>query len=118
MEKRVANWILGVMLTGLLIGLAAIPLVSCSKSGGGDDGGSSVTTTTTPPPGAPTPRPTIPSSQPTPEPYEPCPGDIKDCDDFSTQAQAQAWFNSYYGECGDVANLDGDNDGRACEGLP
>lgn len=39
------------------------------------------------------------------------PGDSKDCSDFSTQAEAQAWFDTYYPTYGDVANLDGDNDG-------
>ncbi len=116
MEKRVGNWILGVMLTGVLVGLAAIPLLSCSSSGGGGDDAPEATPT--PPPGAPTPRPTAPAPQPTPEPYEPCPGNIKNCSDFATQAEAQAWFDKYYGQCGDVADLDRDNDGIACESLP
>jgi hypothetical protein len=55
-------------------------------------------------------------------PFEPpvvsCPGDIKNCSDFATQAEAQAWFDDYYPYCGDVANLDGNNDGVACESLP
>jgi hypothetical protein len=42
----------------------------------------------------------------------------RDCADFSTHAQAQAWFEYYYPYYGDFANLDGDNDGQACESLP
>lgn len=43
------------------------------------------------------------------------PGDSKNCDDFATQALAQAWFNTYFPRFGDVARLDGDGDGIACE---
>lgn len=39
----------------------------------------------------------------------------KKCSDFSTQAEAQAAYNSNP-ECYD--DLDGDNDGVPCEGLP
>ena len=43
----------------------------------------------------------------------------KDCSDFATQAQAQAWFDSHGGSpSNDVAGLDGDRDGKACESLP
>ncbi len=45
------------------------------------------------------------------------PGDSKNCSDFATQAQAQAWFDTYFPYYGDVAKLDGDNDGIACESL-
>ncbi|MDA0182239.1 Ig-like domain-containing protein [Solirubrobacter phytolaccae] len=38
----------------------------------------------------------------------------RDCDDFSTQAAAQAWMNAHPG---DPDGLDGDNDGWACESL-
>ena len=38
--------------------------------------------------------------------------------DFATQAQAQEWFNRYYGAYGDVANLDADGNLLACESLP
>jgi hypothetical protein len=42
----------------------------------------------------------------------------KNCSDFSTQAQAQAWFNKHGGSASnDVAGLDGDHDGIACESL-
>ena len=46
------------------------------------------------------------------------PGDSKNCSDFNTQAQAQAWFDTYYPYYGDVAHLDNDHDGIACETLP
>jgi hypothetical protein len=43
----------------------------------------------------------------------------KNCSDFSTQAEAQAWFNSHGGSASnDVAGLDADHDGVACESLP
>lgn len=38
--------------------------------------------------------------------------------ELATHAQAQAWFDKYYPQYGDVARLDGNNDGRACESLP
>lgn len=46
------------------------------------------------------------------------PGDSKNCGDFSTWRQAQDWFEFYYPHYGDIARLDGDNDGIACESLP
>jgi hypothetical protein len=45
------------------------------------------------------------------------PGDSKNCSDFSSQAAAQARFNTYYPWYGDVARLDADNDKIACESL-
>jgi Protein of unknown function (DUF2510)/Excalibur calcium-binding domain len=42
----------------------------------------------------------------------------RNCSDFSTHAQAQAWFEKYYPYYGDFANLDADGDGSACESLP
>lgn len=42
----------------------------------------------------------------------------RDCGDFSTQAEAQNFFNTYYPHYGDVAALDGDGDRVACESLP
>jgi hypothetical protein len=39
----------------------------------------------------------------------------RDCRDFATQAQAQAFYNS---NPADPSDLDRDNDGRACEWLP
>lgn len=60
---------------------------------------------------APPPAPPGPSRPPNP-------GDSKNCSDFRTQAEAQAWFDTYYPHYGDVARLDGDNNGKACESLP
>lgn len=46
-----------------------------------------------------------------------CSDNLFNCDDFKTQAEAQAMYD----ECdwkGDVHGLDGDDDGVACESLP
>ena len=48
----------------------------------------------------------------------PNPGDTVGCSDFTTQAQAQEWFLRHYPYYGDVAELDADDDGEACESLP
>ncbi len=40
------------------------------------------------------------------------------CDDFSTQPEAQAFFLKVGGTKNDVNNLDGNNDGIACQSLP
>ena len=48
----------------------------------------------------------------------PDPGDARNCSDFSTQAEAQEWFDRYSPYYGDVARLDRDGDGVACESLP
>jgi len=40
------------------------------------------------------------------------------CDDFSTQPEAQAFFTKVGGTKNDVYRLDGNNDGQACESLP
>jgi hypothetical protein len=45
------------------------------------------------------------------------PGNTRNCSDFSSRAEAQAWFDRYFPFYGDVAELDGDNNGLACEGL-
>jgi hypothetical protein len=43
----------------------------------------------------------------------------KDCADFATQAQAQAFFDSKGGSpTNNVDNLDGEGDGIACKSLP
>ena len=46
------------------------------------------------------------------------PGNSKNCGDFSTYAEAKAWFDTYFPSYGDVARLDGDSDGEPCESLP
>lgn len=48
----------------------------------------------------------------------PNPGNTRNCSDFSTRAEAQEWFDTYFPHYGDVARLDGDGDGEACESLP
>ena len=40
----------------------------------------------------------------------------KDCSDFDTQKEAQKFFEKH--QPGDPHNLDGNNDGEACESLP
>ncbi len=64
------------------------------------------------------PQPVVP--QPVaPQPVAPTnPGNTKNCGDFSSHAQAQAWFDKYFPFFGDVAKLDRDKDGVACESLP
>lgn len=56
-----------------------------------------------------------PTSSPTTKPGNP--GDTKNCSDFKTQKEAQAWFDEYFPHWGDVAKLDSDGDGIACETL-
>jgi hypothetical protein len=65
----------------------------------------------------PTPTPTPTPAQP-PAPSVPAnPGDTKNCTSFSTWREAQNWFEYYRPYYGDVARLDGNNDGIACESL-
>ena len=40
------------------------------------------------------------------------------CDDFSTQPEAQSFFTKVGGTGNDLYRLDGDKDGTACESLP
>ncbi len=44
--------------------------------------------------------------------------DEYNCDDFSTQAEAQKFFENAGGVSEDTNRLDGDKDGEACESLP
>ena len=71
------------------------------------------TTTTTIPPTTTTVPPTTTTSG-----VPDNPGNTKNCSDFSTYAAAKAWFDTYFPYYGDVARLDGDNDGEPCESLP
>jgi hypothetical protein len=67
---------------------------------------------------APSPPPS-PAPSPSPTSTKPAnPGDSKNCSDFSTQREAQEWFDYYYPHYGDVARLDADGDLVACETLP
>lgn len=65
----------------------------------------------------PTPTP-VPTAQ-SPTAICDCSGNIYNCSDFSTHAQAQACYEycKSLGR-GDIHRLDGDNDGIACERLP
>ena len=45
------------------------------------------------------------------------PGDTKNCGNFTTWTAANTWFWTYYPYYGDVAQLDGDDDGVPCESL-
>jgi hypothetical protein len=47
-----------------------------------------------------------------------CERNMYDCADFTTQAQAQACFDSCLPTAGDVHFLDSNDDGEACETLP
>lgn len=44
--------------------------------------------------------------------------DDYNCDDFSTQPEAQSFFLKVGGTDNDLNRLDGDKDGEACESLP
>ena len=46
------------------------------------------------------------------------PGDSVNCGDFDTYDDAKNWFDTYFLFYGDVANLDADDNGIPCEGLP
>ncbi len=43
--------------------------------------------------------------------------DAYNCDDFSTQPEAQSFFEKVGGRGNDLNRLDGDKDGEACESL-
>ncbi|MBM7411736.1 hypothetical protein JOE38_001559 [Clavibacter michiganensis] len=79
---------------------AAAGFPYASIRGGGDGGG-----------GQPVPPPSNGGGgQP------PRPGD-RNCGDFGSQAEAQAFFDQWYPLYGDFAGLDGDGDRRACNGY-
>lgn len=46
------------------------------------------------------------------------PGDAVNCSHFEAREDAQSWFDLYEPHYGDVASLDGNGDGMACESLP
>lgn len=48
----------------------------------------------------------------------PDPGNSRNCSDFSTQAEAQEWYDTYFPFYGDVALLDTNDNNLACEFLP
>lgn len=64
--------------------------------------------------------PPAPPKPPAPPaaPAGPAPSSSVNCSDFATHSQAQQWFEYYHPQYGDIAGLDRDNDGLACETLP
>jgi hypothetical protein len=65
------------------------------------------------------PSPSAPSSAPTQSGGPDKPISEINCSDFATHADAQSWFDQHGGSASnDVAGLDGDHDGLACESLP
>ncbi len=68
---------------------------------------------------APAPSPTPPVSPPSPSSGPNKPISEVNCSDFSTHAAAQRWFTAHGGSASnDVAGLDGNHNGIACESLP
>jgi micrococcal nuclease len=64
-------------------------------------------------------QPEAPSAPPGSAAVCDCSGNLYNCKDFSTHADAQACFDYCWGQRGfDVHHLDGDGDGSACESLP
>ena len=47
-----------------------------------------------------------------------CDSDTYNCDDFTTQEEAQDVFDECFAETGDIHRLDSDGDGVVCESLP
>lgn len=64
-----------------------------------------------------TPVPLPPTDSGYSGPYDPA-GPDRDCDDFTTHAEAQAFFEAAGGPTSDPHQLDNDGDGIACENLP
>ncbi len=75
---------------------------------------SSTTTTTTNTTTAPAPTKTTTATTTNAS----CSGPDRDCSDFSTQAEAQAFYISCGGPASDPHRLDREKDGKACETLP
>ncbi len=74
-----------------------------------------VTATSTPTTSATTPAQPAPSSAGAPNK----PVSEVNCSDFATHAAAQQWFTAHGGSAAnDVAGLDGNHDGTACQDLP
>ena len=47
-----------------------------------------------------------------------CSSDVYNCDDFTTQAEAQEVYDYCNPTAGDIHGLDNDGDGVVCESLP
>jgi hypothetical protein len=68
---------------------------------------------------SPVPIPAPPASPPSSSTGPNKPISEINCSDFTTHAAAQQWFTAHGGSSSnDVAGLDGDHDGIACESLP
>ncbi len=67
-----------------------------------------------PGPVAPAPTPTVAAAPSAPA----NPGNTRNCGDFASWSEADAWYQTYVGAYGDVAQLDADHDGVVCESLP
>jgi hypothetical protein len=77
------------------------------------------THTGSPPAPKPAPTATHPAPPPAPSTGPNKPISEINCSDFSTHAAAQQWFTTHGGSSSNnVAGLDGDHDGIACESLP
>ena len=110
--------------------------IACESLPGAPTRRPSPTPTPTPTPQSPTPTPTPPTptstpQSPTPAPQEPTPtpesstpgdydpdGPDRNCSDFTTWSQAQAFYEAAGGPETDRHRLDGDGNGIACESLP
>ena len=49
---------------------------------------------------------------------QPDPSGTKGCSSFRDYEEAKRWYDAYYPQFGDVAQLDRDEDGIPCPGLP
>lgn len=66
-----------------------------------------------------TPKPTATATREPPGNCSTCAADVYNCSDFGSQEDAQACFDYCMEQVGyDVHNLDGDDNGIACESLP
>ena len=93
--------------------------IACESLPGAPVRSASPTPTPTPTPQSPTPAP----QEPTPAPESSTPGTDpsgpdRNCSDFDTWAEAQAFYEAAGGPETDRHRLDRDGDGIACESLP
>ena len=63
------------------------------------------------------PDTTVPEALPAATDAPPNPGNTRNCSDFSTQEEAQEWFDTYFPLYGDVAQIDTNANRVACESL-
>jgi hypothetical protein len=88
---------------------------------GASEPGASTPTATASPTRTPTVSHTLTPSATATEAPGPClcTGNLYNCSDFGTQAEAQACFDHCWDQVGtDIHRLDSDGDGKACESLP